>query len=889
MLSRLKTALRALLRRPQAESELDEELRYHIERQIEQNVRLGMTPEEARDAARRAFGGVEQAKERSRDARGVRWVEEFWQDLRYGARTLMKNPGFTLIAVITLALGIGANTAIFSVVNGVLFESLPYPDADRLVVVTEETQAAPGLSVAYPDYLDWKARQSVFENLTAHMVAGGILTGGGDPERVFGRWVSASFFATLGVPPEFGRAFTEAEDRPGGDRVIILSHALWRRRYGENPRLIGQSIEYNGEPRIVVGVTPDSFDFYGQINANNDFFMPLGQLADESFLEKRDSRPGINVLGRMKPGVRLDHAREGMRALAARIATEHPATNAGVGVALHSMLDAYVGGARRSLWMMLAAVALVLLIACANVANLLLSRASARRREIALRMAVGAGRGRIIRQLLTESLLLALGGGAVGLLLSLWGVALLTKYASGSLPRLESITVDWRALGFTLLTTLLTGLIFGLAPALQTTRSGGLASLKEGPRSGASGGRRLREAIVIVEVALSLLLLIGAGLLFRSYDRLTKVDPGFDPRNVLTLRLRLPDAYYREQSQVTGFLRQILPRLSSLPGVESACLTTGIPFGRGGGEAFLIEGRTPPSKELTPIALNQFVSADYHRTFGIALLAGRYFTPQDNASAPPVVIIDEDLARKHFPGLSYNEALGRRLKLTGDGEPWREIVGVVRHIRHNSLDEPQPSVETYGPYEQMNPRWLTEIGRAMDVAVKTSAGPRMLLEAIRREVQALDRGLPLSHVRTMEESIALSVAARRFNLALLGVFAIIALALGAVGIYGVMSYSVAQRTQEIGVRVALGAQGRDVLRLVIGQGMKLALIGSAVGLVAAVALTRGLRTLLFDVSATDPLTFAATASLLAFIALLACWIPAWRAMKVDPSVALKTE
>jgi len=887
MLSRLMTRLRALLRKSQMECELDEELSYHIEQQTEQNIRLGMSPEDARYAARKAFGGVELAKERSRDARGVRWLEETSQDLRYGARMLVKNPGFTLVAALTLALGIGANSAIFSVVNGVLFKSLPYPDDDRLVVVTEETQAAPGLPVAYPDYLDWKVRQPVFENLAAHMVIGGILTGGGEPERVFGRRVSANFFATLGVIPQLGRAFTEAEDRTGGDRVVIISHALWRRRYGENPQLIGQSIEYNNESLTVVGVTPASFDFYGQTNANNDFFMPLGQLSDEDYMQKRDIHPGITVLGRMKPGIRLNRARAEMRALAARIAAEHPETNAGVGVALRPLLDDYVGDARLSLLLTLAAVSLVLLIACANVANLLLARASARRHEIALRMTVGASRGRIIRQLLAESLLLAFGGGAAGLLLSVWGVDLLTKYASDSLPRLEDVNVDWRALSFTLLTTLLTGVIFGLAPALQTARSDGLASLKEGARSGAGGGRRLREAIVIVELAMSLLLLIGAGLLLRSYHRLTQVDPGFDPRNILTLRLRLPDARYREQTQVIGFLRQILPRLSSLPGVDSACLTTGIPLGRGDEDTFLKEGQSPLSKELTPRALTQFVSADYHRTFGIALLVGRYFTPQDNADAPPVAIIDEDLARKHFPGLSYNETLGRRLRLSGEGEPWREIVGVVRHIRHSSLDEPRQSVEAYGPFEQMQSRELTQIGRAMDVAVKSTTEPRKLLEAIRKEVQALDRGLPLSHVRTMEESISLSVAARRFNLALIWVFAAVALALGAVGIYGVMSYAVAQRTREIGVRVALGAQGHNVLRLVIGQGMKLALIGLAFGLAASIALTRALQTLLFGVSATDPLTFFATALLLALVALVACYLPARRAMKVDPIAALR--
>ncbi|HEY6403998.1 MAG TPA: ABC transporter permease, partial [Blastocatellia bacterium] len=545
------TRLRALLRKSEVERELDEELRYHIEQQVEQNIRLGMSPEEARQAALKSFGGVEQAKDRSRDARGVRWIEDLWQDLRYGARMLMKNPGFTTVAVLTLALGIGANTAIFSVVNGVLLKSLPFPESERLIEVTESTKDEPEMMVAYPNYLDWRARQTVFEDLAARVNSGGVLYGGGEPERVFGRMVTASFFPTLGVKPHLGRFFNEDEDKPGAAAVIVLGYGLWQRRFGGDPNLIGKTVLYDNESWTVVGVAPVGFDFYGQNNLSNDYFIPLGKrAADWGLTQDRNSHRSW-VTARLKPGVTIEQARAQMKAIAAQLEKEYPASNTGAGVGLTSLIDSYVGDTRYALLVISGAVAIVLLIACANVANLLLARAAARRKEMAVRLALGAGRFRIVRQLLTESLMLALAGGAFGLLLAVLGVELLVSAAPDSLPRMEEITIDPRALGFTALVTLLTGIVFGLAPALQTSKVDLNDALTETGRqsSGGAGARRLRGALVVAEIALSLSLLVCAGLLLKSFQRLMEVDPGFDARNVLTLRLRLPDVKYREAAQ----------------------------------------------------------------------------------------------------------------------------------------------------------------------------------------------------------------------------------------------------------------------------------------------------------------------------------------------------
>ncbi|HEX8501478.1 MAG TPA: ABC transporter permease [Pyrinomonadaceae bacterium] len=815
-------------------------------------------------------------------------MKTLWQDLRFGARVLLRQPGFALVAVLTLAVGVGANTVIFSVVNGVLLKSLPYPEPERLVALTETSQTSRVMAAAFPDYLDWRAGQSVFENMAARMPAGGVLTGGGEPERVTGRWVTASFFPTLGVRPRAGRFFGEEEDRPGAERVLVLGHALWRRRFGEDPGVVGRAVAFNGESWTVVGVMPPDFDFYGRDNLNNEFFIPLGRLSDQEWMRDRQSHT-VMVTGRLRPGVGLERARSEMEALAARMGEQFPESNSGNGVALRPLLDDHVGDSRAGLLMLTLAVAILLLIACANVANLLLARAASRRREVALRMALGAGRWRVVRQLLTESLMLAAAGGALGLLLAFWGVDLLVALNPGGLPRLENVALDGRVLGFTLLVTLLTGVAFGLTPALRTAGDDFSGALKEGGPRAAGGGRRLRAALVVSEVALSLVLLVGAGLLVRSFWRLMQVDPGFDARGVLTFRLRLPDAKYREAAQIAAFMGEAKRRVGGLPNVRSVSLTTGFPFGRADDNSYLLEGQPEPRRPDEWAQANRYsVDEDYHRTLGIMLLAGRHFGAQDAADSPQAVIVDDAFVRRNFPGGSPADALGRRLRFGGDDEPWREIVGVVRHVRQNALED-EGRVQIYRPWTQIGAKWAADFTRAMDVVVKTSDDPATLVAAVKREVQAIDREQPLGNVHTLEELVAQSVAPRRFNLLVLGLFAGVALLLGAVGLYGVLSYAVAQRTREIGIRVALGAGSGDILRLVVGHGMLLALVGVAAGLAGSLALTRLMEGLLYGVSAADPVTYATLTGFLLLVALLACLLPARRATRVDPMVALRYE
>ena len=800
-------------------------------------------------------------------------------DLRYALRMLIKSPAFSLIAILTLGLAIGANSAIFSVVNAVLLRPLPYAHSEQLVRVFGSQPQLALAPTSPANFLEWKEENEVFERIATYVGQGFNLTGGDKPERVIGARVSADLFPLLGVQPGLGRAFTEEEDHDGHGQVVILSHEFWQSRFGGDSNTLNQTITLNEKPYTVVGIMPPGFAFP---DTRTQVWTPVAFNPAER--ATRDTN-FIDVIARLKPGVSIEQARAHMTALAQRQAERYPQSNTGVGAKVISLHEQTVGDVRPMLVVLLGAVGFVLLIACANVANLLLARAAARQKEMAIRGALGASRSRVVRLLLTESVVLAVLGGAVGLLLASWSLDLLVSLKPANLPRLAEIGINRTVFIFTLTISVVTGIVFGLIPAFQASKPDLNEGLKDSGR-GATGGpgrHRVRTLLVVSEIALSLVLLVGAGLMMRSFARLLAVDPGFKADHVLTAFVSLPVSKYPRGEEQAAFFGRLIERLRNLPGVSSAGVVSDMPLFGGSSTGFEIDGRPAPLPGQRPLTDYRMISPDYFTAMGMRLVKGRAFSRHDTEDAPGVVIINETMAARFFPG---EDPIGKRIGLSGNPRDWREIVGVVGDVRNYGVDA-DVKPEAYVPFVQNAPGYLASVASAMNVIVRSTNDPAALTAALREQVQALDKDQPVSEVRTMEWYLSESMAQRRFNMLLLGAFGGLALVLAAVGIYGVIAYTVTQRTHEMGIRIALGARGGDILKLIFAHAMLTTLAGIVIGLGAALALTRLLQNLLYQVTATDPFVFGSITLLLLLVAMVATYIPARRAMKVDPITALR--
>jgi putative ABC transport system permease protein len=871
MLRRLASLIHNLLHKRQIERDLDDEIGSFFDLLTNEKLSKGMSPQMALRAARIEAGGLEQTKEQVRETRGGAWLEAFWRDFRYSAVALARNPGLSVVAVITISLGIGANTAIFSVVNGVLLRPLPFDHPEELVEI-RETQLEKGddeMAVAPADFQYWRESSQSFSTMAAHYTHVSFnLTGSGEAEKLSSAAVSASFFRVLGVEPELGRGFLPEEETPGRSDVVIISHGLWERRLGANPGIAGQSVSLNGKSYTVVGVMPRGFAFPNRV----DIWTPIALTAEQL---GEHSRNLDRVVARLKPSVTVARAREDMTGLAAQLAVQYPDSNHGVGVTVNSLLDVTVREVRPALMLLLAAGGLVLLIACANVANLMLAGASARRKEMALRAALGASRGRLARQLLSECLMVSLAGGFLGLLLASWAVSAVLALSPNTIPRTANIGVDLQVLGFTLAISTLTGVHFGLAPALQCTRPDLVVSLNGGDRTSASRSSiRTRGLLVITEFALAIALMITAGLMMKSFVMLQQVRPGFDSANVLTMSLSLPESRYNDDVKRSAFFQDFIFRTRTIPGVESAAAIWPLPLSgsdllstyRVEGRQYLPDGSDVPESNL------YFASTGYFKTMGTRLLAGRDFTDQDTTGTARVAIISETFARKYLPG---EDPVGKRLI---DKEPL-EIVGIVEDVKVYSLDELTKG-QVYLPTRSFS---------SMVVAFRSKTPAAGIVQAIRSQLTAVDPDQPAEHVKSMEFYLSESLSIARLSMLLILVFAILALAMTAAGLYGVLSYSITQRTHEIGIRMALGARRGTVLGMVVSQGMAQAGIGSAIGLAGAVGLARSMAALIYATSPTDHSIYIGVALLLGLVALVASLIPALRATRLEPVTALRTQ
>ena len=882
----LRDRIRALRRRETVINDIDREMRLHLEMQVEANINAGMSPAEAREKAMRSFGNLNRAVDAAYDVKGGGFFETLAQDIRYGVRMLGKHKAFTSIAVITLALGIGANTAIFSVVNELLLRPLPNRDADRVVTVWEVTpEGRHQNTTSRANFRAWREQNTSFQQISAFTDQRLNLTGNGDPEELSVQFATPELFKVLGVDPVLGRTFLPEDDKAGQSPVAVLSYSLWQRRFGGEASVIDQPITLNGVKFTVIGVMPANFQFHIKQRSGTGrpaelwsiLPMPVGPGAN-------DRGRFLGAVARLKDGVSVEQAVAELRTIHARLSDEVPQFNKNYTAEVLPLREQFFGNVRRPLWLMLGAVGFVLLIACANVANLLLSLATSREKEIAVRAALGARRTRIVRQLLTESLLLALIGSLLGLGFAWLGIKALVAISPRDLISLQSVGLNLTVLAWTLGVSMLTGIIFGLAPALHISRLNLNDSLKDGGKSEsgqASGSRRLRNALVVSEIALAVVLLASAGLLIRSFMRLQQVDRGFNTDNLLTMVIRLPEARYREDPQLVSFFSQALERVRQLPTVRSAGMVNFLPLygGLGSSTGFKILGQPEPPPGQGPSTDVRVADSGYFNSLGIPLLRGRNFSDSEQREPKHVILINEALARKHFPN---EDPIGQRLDVAMFESPTpAEIIGIVGNVRYDSLiDEAPPAV--YFPHPDLAYPFMT-------LVVRTDGDPTAIAPAIQREIRALDPNQPVSDVRTMNQVMSEWVARSRFNTLLLGLFAGLATLLSAVGIFGVMNYSVALRTRELGLRLAVGAQPQQVLLLVLRQGLVLTVVGVVLGLLAAFALTRLLSGLLFGVGAVDVTTFTSISLLLIVVSLLACYLPARRAMRIDPLSALRYE